>query len=237
MSARQRLPNRRASEQFTFRCNGLDYIATISFFHDGQLAEIFLNNAKAGSHSDSSARDSAVVCSLALQHGVTVQTIKNALLRDSQGQASSPLGEALDRISNMQSRIVAPGSVIGNGATNGDTTKNNKTQRVPDRYVVIMCNRRGLHGNGKTYAVVGPFSTAQEAEDWADSWTTIRLPTCKPSATDAVQHRQHALDAQPNKYTQLRSDNAAKSDADAFYREPSTCVPNTRAHQAQGGPR
>ena len=103
MSARQRLPNRRASEQFTFRCNGLDYIATISFFHDGQLAEIFINNAKAGSHSDSSAHDSAVVCSLALQHGVPLQTIRNALLHDSQDQASSPLGEALDRISDPRS--------------------------------------------------------------------------------------------------------------------------------------
>jgi hypothetical protein len=103
MSARQRLPNRRSSEQFTFTCDGLDYIATISFFHDGQLAEIFLNNVKADSHSDSSARDSAVVCSLALQQGVPLQTIKNALLRNAQDQASSPLGEALDRISDPRS--------------------------------------------------------------------------------------------------------------------------------------
>jgi hypothetical protein len=103
MSARQRLPNRRASKQFTFTCNGLDYIATISFFPDGRLAEIFLNNAKAGSHSDSSARDSAVVCSLALQQGVPLPTIRNALLRDSQDQPSSPLGEALDWISDPRS--------------------------------------------------------------------------------------------------------------------------------------
>jgi hypothetical protein len=102
MSARQRLPNRRASEQFTFRCSGLDYIATISFFPDGLLAEIFLNNAKAGSHSDSSARDSAVVCSLALQHGVPLDVIRNAVLRDAHGVAGSPLGECLDRISNMK---------------------------------------------------------------------------------------------------------------------------------------
>jgi hypothetical protein len=39
---------------------------------------------------------------------------------------------------------------------------------VPDPYVVIMRNQRGLYGNGRRYAVVGPFSTAQEAEDWAD---------------------------------------------------------------------
>lgn len=44
------------------------------------------------------AKDSAVVASIALQHGVPVDTIRKALLRDSQGKASSPLGCALDAI-------------------------------------------------------------------------------------------------------------------------------------------
>lgn len=64
----------------------------------GELAEIFLNNAKAGSHSDSAAKDSAIVCSLALQHGVPLKTIRPSLIRDSHGKASSPLGCALDII-------------------------------------------------------------------------------------------------------------------------------------------
>src|SRR6516225_3390965 len=54
------------------------------------------DNSKAGSHSDAAAKDSAVVCSLALQHGVPVETIRRALLRDARGVASSPLGDALD---------------------------------------------------------------------------------------------------------------------------------------------
>jgi hypothetical protein len=95
---RERLPNRRISEQFVFECNALRYVATVSFFADGRLAEIFLSNAKAGSHSDSAAKDSAVVCSIALQYGVPVDVIRRALLRDSHGVASSPLGVALDRI-------------------------------------------------------------------------------------------------------------------------------------------
>ena len=60
-----RLPNRRASQQVAFECNALKYVATVSFFPDGRLAEIFLSNAKAGSHSDSAAKDSAVVASIA----------------------------------------------------------------------------------------------------------------------------------------------------------------------------
>jgi hypothetical protein len=52
MTARDRLPNRRASTTFSFECNALRYLATVSFFSDGRLAEIFISNAKAGSHSD-----------------------------------------------------------------------------------------------------------------------------------------------------------------------------------------
>jgi hypothetical protein len=42
------------------------------------------------------ARDSAVMCSLALQFGAPVETIHRALLRDAHGVAASPLGRALD---------------------------------------------------------------------------------------------------------------------------------------------
>jgi Holliday junction resolvase RusA-like endonuclease len=74
-------------ETFSFDCN----IASIGRFPDGGLAEIFLGNAKAGSHSDATAKDSAVVASLALQHGVPLETLRKALMRDSDGRASSPL--------------------------------------------------------------------------------------------------------------------------------------------------
>jgi hypothetical protein len=95
---RERLPNRRPSETFSFLCNDLKYLATVSRFADGRLAEIFIGNAKAGSHSDSAAKDAAVVCSIALQFGVPLEVMRRALLRDPRGVASSPLGIALDRI-------------------------------------------------------------------------------------------------------------------------------------------
>jgi hypothetical protein len=40
----------------------------------------------------------AVIASIALQHGVPLETIRRALLRDPRGQPSSPLGAALDLI-------------------------------------------------------------------------------------------------------------------------------------------
>jgi hypothetical protein len=97
---RERLANRRPSESFSFQCNGLAYRATISRFPDDRLAEIFLSNHRAGSHADAAARDSAVVCSLALQHGVPIQTIQHALLRHARGVAESPLGDALDHLTD-----------------------------------------------------------------------------------------------------------------------------------------
>jgi hypothetical protein len=97
-AVRERLSNRRHSINFGFECNGLRYTATVSFFQDGRLAEIFLGNRKSGSHSDSAAKDSAVVCSIALQYGVPVDVIRKALMRDPRGIASSPLGAALDKI-------------------------------------------------------------------------------------------------------------------------------------------
>jgi hypothetical protein len=96
---RQRLPNRRASTTFNFNCGPHRYTATISYFPGtDQLAEIFLGNGCAGSDVDAAAKDSAVVASIALQHGVPVDVIRQALLRDLRGTASSPLGQALDII-------------------------------------------------------------------------------------------------------------------------------------------
>ena len=98
MTSRQRLPDRRQSENFEIDVNGRRYRVSYSLFLDGRLAEIFLSNNKAGSDSDTAAKDSAVVCSLALQHGVSAETIRRALMRDSQGRPNGPLGVALDLI-------------------------------------------------------------------------------------------------------------------------------------------
>jgi hypothetical protein len=96
MTARRRLPNRRASVSFDFRCGNLPFTATVSRFPDGSLAEVFLTNGKAGSDADTAARDSAIVASIAFQHGIDAETIRRALCRDSRGNASSPIGVVLD---------------------------------------------------------------------------------------------------------------------------------------------
>jgi hypothetical protein len=81
---------------FGFECNGLMYTATIGFYEDGRVGEIFLGNHRADSHADACAKDSAILASLALQHHVPVDALRKALLRDQRGKASTPIGIALD---------------------------------------------------------------------------------------------------------------------------------------------
>ena len=98
MSERRRLPNRRASETFDLESQGLKFTCTVSRFSDGSVAEVFLQNHKAGSMAGINAQDAAVVCSLALQHGVPLDVIRRALMRDFKGRASGPLATALDML-------------------------------------------------------------------------------------------------------------------------------------------
>ena len=93
---RARLPNRRPAETFELTFAGLRYTATVGRFADGRIGEIFLTHHKTNSAADLAARDSAIVFSIAIQHGADPQTIRRALCRDSQGRASGPLGAALD---------------------------------------------------------------------------------------------------------------------------------------------
>jgi ribonucleoside-diphosphate reductase alpha chain len=101
-SKRERLRNRRRSENFTFDLDGLKFTATISRYADGRVAELFLNNHKGGNQADTNARDSAIVLSFALQHGGDIDEIRKALCRDSKGRALSPLGAALDIIAEQR---------------------------------------------------------------------------------------------------------------------------------------
>jgi ribonucleoside-diphosphate reductase alpha chain len=103
MIERHRLPNRRRSESFGFECNGLKYTATVSWFDDGRLGEVFLGNHRADSHADACAKDSAILASIALQFGAPLDVLRKALLRDAQGRPNTPIGCALDLIAERGS--------------------------------------------------------------------------------------------------------------------------------------
>ena len=98
MTARERLPDRRASVFFDFESMGMHFVASVSRYADGHVGELFIDNHKAGSAIGTLVRDSAIILSFALQHGADIDAIRKALCRDSQGHPLGPLGVALDII-------------------------------------------------------------------------------------------------------------------------------------------
>ena len=97
-SARERLPGRRASLLFDFESMGMRFTASVSRYPDGRIAELFCDNHKAGSAIGTLVRDSAIIFSFAVQHGVDRDAIRRPLGRDGNGRALGPIAEALDRI-------------------------------------------------------------------------------------------------------------------------------------------
>jgi hypothetical protein len=85
---RQRLTNRRDNETFTFEHDGHRYRASAGRFPNGDLAEIFLDVARAGSTLQQTAECAAILTSLALQHSVPPETIRHAV--------NGPIAVALD---------------------------------------------------------------------------------------------------------------------------------------------
>ena len=85
---RQRLPDRRANEAYIFEHDGHRYRASAGRFPNGDLAELFIDADKFGSGLQHHASTSAILVSLALQHGVPPETIRHAV--------SGPVAIALD---------------------------------------------------------------------------------------------------------------------------------------------
>jgi hypothetical protein len=93
---RQRLPQRRRSENLSFELERHHFTATIGFYPDGKIGEVFLTNSKHGNQLDTNSRESAILLSFALQFGADINTIRKSLCRDSQGRALGPIGALLD---------------------------------------------------------------------------------------------------------------------------------------------
>lgn len=101
MSNRRTLPQRRRAETFEIAFGGLknSHIVTLGYYADGSLGEVFINGGKSGELVEAIARDGAVILSLALQFGASLDSIKSAITRDGQGAPSSIIGAVVDRLS------------------------------------------------------------------------------------------------------------------------------------------
>lgn len=94
---RARLPNRRAHEVVKFSHWGLRYIVGFGrATPSSKISEVFLNSGKSGEQAQTLARDSAVLLSVALQHGTPIGELQKAITRDANGEPSGPIGRLLD---------------------------------------------------------------------------------------------------------------------------------------------
>jgi hypothetical protein len=98
LAARDRLPDRRAAISTSFERDGARFEMTAGYYRDGRPGELFLNADRANSLLDFLMSDAAILASIALQYGATLDELRHALKRDTRGQPSSPIGEALDRV-------------------------------------------------------------------------------------------------------------------------------------------
>jgi hypothetical protein len=71
---------------------------TAGYFNTGGVGEVFLNHDRGDSTLDALAHDAAILASLCLQYGAPLDEIRHALKRNIRGEASSPIGAALDLV-------------------------------------------------------------------------------------------------------------------------------------------
>lgn len=108
VAVREGLPARRASLTFRFEhafdrgSQPFRYQATIGFFPDGRIGEVFLNTEKVSTGMDAYARDAAIAVSIAVQYGAPLSVLCNAMTRNPDGAPSSPIGALLDRLAPQE---------------------------------------------------------------------------------------------------------------------------------------
>jgi hypothetical protein len=136
---RRTLPQRRASETFDLRFWNQNFTVSIGRYPDGTPGEVFIDGGKTGQDVQSTARDAAVVLSLALQHGILIEVIRHVVTRSGSGEAASILGG--DR------RHAA-----GNCPRRGMSTGNPNMIRITFRRA---CDRSGNRLRGRFVAIFG----------------------------------------------------------------------------------
>ncbi len=101
---RERLPDRRHSDvvRVVHRLRGgaQPYTATIGYYPDGRIGEVFIDAAKDSNDGANLARDVAVLISLALQHGVPIEEMRAAMGRGEDSQPHSVAGAVLDALAH-----------------------------------------------------------------------------------------------------------------------------------------
>lgn len=97
LDARRRLPNRRQCDTFEIEFRGRPFSISVGhFIDDDRPAEVFIHAHKVASDASDDARDIAVLLSIAIQHGVPLETMRDAVCRFDDGSPAGLAGAVLD---------------------------------------------------------------------------------------------------------------------------------------------
>lgn len=98
--SRRLLPAKRRCETFTLPFGGLsrNHSVTIGYYEDDMPGEVFITGGKSGEMVEAIARDSAILLSFCLQHGVPLDAIRHAITRDAQNTPLSIVGVVVDKL-------------------------------------------------------------------------------------------------------------------------------------------
>jgi len=110
MSERRRLPNRRPVEIIDTEFRRRRYAVLIGRFEDGTVAECFCEPAKVGNDGAEDSRDCGILVSLALQHGVPIETMQSAVSRIEQGRPASLTGHLVDLLAAENAAALGGGA-------------------------------------------------------------------------------------------------------------------------------
>lgn len=94
-SLREKLKQRRYTETLSFDHDSISFMASLGWFDDNILSEIFLTGGKPGSALSIMANEASIILSIALQHGTPLSTIRDGLPKLSDGSPAGPMGAAL----------------------------------------------------------------------------------------------------------------------------------------------
>ena len=108
---RERLPPRRPSVTVTGTWphdDGVRLDISISFGSDGKPREIFARARRPDSDLDAVADDGAVLASMLLQHGASLEEIAHSLGRSSEGRPTSVIGAIVDVARKIEAELRGP---------------------------------------------------------------------------------------------------------------------------------
>ena len=99
---REMLPGRRNNESFDVEfpvMSGRRVIVTVGYMDDWRVGEVFLAvDKQTGTGGDVAARDTAILISLALQHGCPLRTLADATTKTADGTPEGLAGIVLEAL-------------------------------------------------------------------------------------------------------------------------------------------